>query len=160
MAQSVYKVSEPTCRQLSGGAFVYSFRTYLQRTVRRKCSLILLVLNLHPEDSLLGCILFYSFQTLLHGTVSGGGGGVYRLFIKLRTYLQGTARVWCNLFIRFLDLPPGNCLPGWSLFIRFQSLPPGDYRQGVQLVLLVPNLHPVDCLLGICSLFYGFQTFL
>ena len=74
--------------------------------------------------------------------------GDYRLFIKLRTYLQGTARVWCILFLRFLNRPAGNCLHGWSLFIWFLNLPPGDCQQGMQLVLLVPNLHPGDCHFG------------
>ena len=60
--------------------------------------------------------------------------GDYRLFIKLRTYFQGTARVWCILFIRFLNLTAGNCLPEWSLFIWFLNLPPGDCLQGMQLV--------------------------
>ena len=31
-----------------------------------------------------------------------------------------------------MNLPAENCLPGWSLFIRFQNLPPGDCRHGVQ----------------------------
>ena len=34
----------------------------------------------------------------------GLSAGGYRLFIKLRTYFMGTARVWCSLFIRFLKL--------------------------------------------------------
>ena len=52
--------------------------------------------------------------------------GRYRLFIKLRTYFQGTATVECRLIIRFLNLSLGNCLPGWSLFIWFANLPPGE----------------------------------
>ena len=41
--------------------------------------------------------------------------------------------MWCSLFIRFLNLPPGrNCLPGWCFFIRFPNLPSGDCRQGVK----------------------------
>ena len=40
--------------------------------------------------------------------------------------------MWCSLFITFLNLPAGNCLPGWSLCIRFLNLPPKDCWQGVQ----------------------------
>ena len=66
----------------------------------------------------------------------------------------------CSLFIRLLNLSPGNCLPGYSLLIRFPSLPPGDCWQGVQsLFYLFRNLHLGDFPLG-CIVFYGFQTYL
>ena len=98
----------------------------------------------------------YLFRTYIRGTVCLGASCLtvskpssmglsargYRLFIRLRTYFLGTARVGCSLFIWFLSLPPGNCQPGWSLFMWFPHLPPEDCRQGVQLFfLLIPNLH-------------------
>ena len=125
--------------------FVCLGGTYLQGTVGSECSLIILFGNLHPGDSLLGCILFYNFPSM------GLSARCYRLFIKLRTCFQGTARVSCSLFIRFLNLPAGNCLLWWSLLIWLQNLSLGDCHHGVQLVLLVLNLHPGDCLLGVHS---------
>ena len=74
--------------------------------------------------------------------------------------------MWCSLFIKFLNLPAGNCLPGWSLCILFSNLPPRDCRQGVQVdctcseptsreqsagvhpVLKFPNFPLLDCRLG------------
>ena len=57
--QSVYKVSEPTSRELSAVyAFLYGFQTYLQGTVCRVCILFLHFTNLHSGEYPLGCILF------------------------------------------------------------------------------------------------------
>ena len=101
--------------------------------------------ELHPGDCLLGVHSFFlQFPNHSLGVCLPGGGGD----IKLRTYFQGTARVGCCLFIRFLT---GNCLPVWSLCILFPNLPAGDCRQGVHLVLLVPNLHPGNFVLGVHS---------
>ena len=119
MVQSVYNVSKPTCREL------------------------------HPGDCLLGVHSFFlQFPNHSLGVCLPGGGGGGGGDIKLRTYFQGTARVGCCLFIRFLT---GNCLPVWSLCILFPNLPAGDCRQGVHLVLLVPNLHPGNFVLGVHS---------
>ena len=128
--QSVYKVSKPTCIELSAwvkplymvseptswglsawsAAWLYLFGTYNQGKV---------------------CWYAYCFTVFKPSSMELSVGG-YRLFIKLRTYYQGTARVGCSLFIRFLNLPAGNCLPGLSLFIFFLKLPTMDCRQGVQ----------------------------
>ena len=51
----------------------------------------------------------------------------------------------CSLFIKFLNLPPGNCLPRFSIFIWFPNLPPGSYWQGAQPFLHVLEFHPGDC---------------
>ena len=69
----------------------------------------------------------YGFQTYIQGTVCGGIGC---LFIRLRLYFQRTVRVECSLFIKFLNISPGNYLPGCSLFIWFLILPPGNCLSG------------------------------
>ena len=132
--QSVYKVSELTSRELSAWVepFQNAFRTYLQGTVDRECSLNVFVQHLHPGDCLLGVHPVLQFSNLPPGTVCLG----YRLFIRFRTFFQGTVIVGCNPFIRFLNQPLGICLPRWSLFIR------------------IPTVG------WVCILFFSFQTFL
>ena len=140
--QSVYEVSEPTSSKLClCRAFEYGFRTYLQGTVGRECSLNVFVPNLPPGDCWQRvhpeCICS---EPTSRGLFAGGAScftvskpsswGLsvrgYRLFKRIRTYFQGTVKNGCSLFIRFLNLPLGIYLPGWSLFIWFLNLPPGD----------------------------------
>ena len=131
--------------------------------------MIVLVPNLHPGDSLLECILFYRFQTFLHGTVNQG----YRLFIKFGTYFQGTARVGCSLFIRFLNVATSRELSAWmepflygfqtylqgtvgrecSLFYLFQTYIQGAVCWGLILFLQFQN-HPLgDCQLAVLTVY-------
>ena len=149
-----FMVSEPTSRRLLArdAALLYgiqtylkgpihlwlsclSFWTYLQATVGQRCSLLIQFLNLSPGDCKPGCSQFIWFPNLPPEDCRCQGN---KLFIWLWTYFQGTVRVECSLVLRFLNLPPGNCLPG--LFIRFPNLPPGDCRQELKLVFIVPRL--------------------
>ena len=52
----------------------------------------------------------------------------YRRLIRLRTNYRGV-RVGCSLLICFLNLPLGNCLPGWSLCNTGLNLSPGNCWQ-------------------------------
>ena len=52
------------------------------------------------------------------------------------------------MFIRFPNLPPGDCLMGRNLFILSPNLPPGDCLPVLQPVLQVTNylkVTPGDC---------------
>ena len=80
--------------------------------------------------STLGAPCFYGFQTYMYLQKTVGLG--YRMFIRLRTYFKGIVRVDCSLFIGFLNLTPGNCVPWRRLFIRFPNLHPGEWWQEVQ----------------------------
>ena len=85
--------------------------------------------------------------------------------------------MWCSLFIRFLNLPEGNYLPGWSLCIHFPNLPPRDCWKGVQPdctcsvptswgqsarahpVLQFSNRFSMGLLAGGCKLFVMLRTY-
>ena len=88
----------------------------------------------------------YGFQTYIQGTVCGGIGC---LFIRLRLYFQRTVRVECSLFIKFLNISPGNYLPGCSLFIWFLILPPGNCLSGCRGLST-----------GSAAFFYLFRTYI
>ena len=91
--QPVYKVSEPTSRELSAGgeACLYRFCTYLRGTAS-----------------------LYSFLTYLQGTVRWGVACSY----GFQTYIQGTVNRGCRLLTLFPNLPQGNCLLGVQLVYR------------------------------------------
>ena len=104
----------------------------------RECSLIVLVPNLQPDDSLLVCILFYSFQAFLNGTVGRGLKTVY----KVQNLLPGDCKSGLQSIYKVSE-PTSRELSAWV-----ESF---DCPQGVQIVLFVPKLHPGECLLGIHS---------
>ena len=89
--QSVYKPIGTVCLC---GAFLYGFRTNLQGTVRRDCSLILLVQNQHSGHCASSFTVSKSFS---RGLSAGVGGN--RLFIRLRTYFQRSKSVVLSVYM-------------------------------------------------------------
>ena len=96
--------------------------------------------------------------------------GIGCLFIRLRTYFQRTVRVECSLFMKFLNLPPGNCLPGCSIFIwfpnqwlagsaaffyLFRTYIQGTVCWGASCFLQFPYLPPNRCIAMSQSFFFS-----
>ena len=118
---------------------------------------VYIVPNLAPRDYLPGVQPSYSFLT----------------------YLQGNVRWGCSLFIRFLNPPPGNCLPGvkyfytvsktylrgavfqgYSQVIPFLNLPAGDCQSELQPVFTVSETTSRVLLSRSVAHLYGFGTYL
>ena len=97
------------------------------------------------------------------------------LFIQFRTYYQGTVGLECSLFIRILNLPPGNCRAGVKhiytseptsrgLFARgtgslcsFLTYLQGTVRWGAAFFIRFLNLSPGNCRL-VVQLFIWFPN--
>ena len=111
VVQPVYAFSKQTSSGLSarGAACLSGYWTYLQGTVRQGCSLFMRFLNLPPGDCRPGLQSVYVVSKPTSRGLSARGAA--RL-CSFWTYLQGTVRQGCSLFMRFLNLPPGDCLPG------------------------------------------------
>ena len=107
--QPVYTVSKSTCRGLSAGgaACLYGFQTYLQGTVCWRCSLLIRFPNLPAGDCLLKVQLVNTVsKPTCRGLSAVGAACLY----GFQTYQQGTVCWRCSLFIRFQNLPAGDCL--------------------------------------------------
>ena len=181
--QFVYTVSKHTCRGLfaGGAACLYGFQTYLHGTVCCRCSLFLRFPNLPAGTVFWRCSLFYTvskptcrrlsvggaaclygFQTYLQGLSFGGAACLY----GFQTYLQGTVGWRCCLFIRFPNLPAGDCLlevqlvytvskptcrglsvGGAACLYGFQTYLQGTVCCRCSLFIRFPNLPAGDCLL-------------
>ena len=194
--QLVNTVFKPYCRGLSsaGAACLYGFQTYLQRTVCWKCSFFIRFPNLPAGDCLLEVQPVYTVsKPTCRGLSVGGAACLY----GFQTYLQGTVGWRCSLFIRFPNLPAGDCglevqpvytvskptcrglsaggaaclygfrtslqgTVGWrcSLFIRFPNLPAGDCRLEEQPVFMVSKPTSRRLLAMSVACLYGFGTYL
>ena len=92
----------------------------------------------------------------------------YSLFIWFKTYFQGTVCWGCSLIIRFLNLPPANCLPavkhvytvseptcrglstgGAACLYGFQTYLQGTICWRCSLFIRFPNLPAGDYLLEV-----------
>ena len=187
--QSVYAVSKPASRGLStrGAACLCGFLTYLQGTVHQGCSLFMRILNLPPGDSPPGVQSVYvvskpasrglsvscAARLCVFWTNSSGLSARGAAYLSgYWTYLQGTVRQGCSLFMRFLNLPPGDCRPGLqSVYVvskptsrglsargaarlcGFWTYLQGTVRQGCSLFMQFLNLPPVDCPPGVLPVY-------
>ena len=148
-----------------GTACLYRFRTYLKGTVHlwcslfikftgQRCSLLIQFLSLPPWDCkpwCSQCLRFLQQKYTVSKPTSKGlsAAGIGCLFIRLRLYFQRTVRAECSLFIKFLNISPGNCLSGCrglstgsaAFFYLFRTYIQVTVRWGA-------------------SCFYSFQTYL
>ena len=155
--QSVYKVSEPTSRELS--AWVEPFYTVSEPTSRGlsagsaacfTCS------EPTSSDCLLGVQSVYTVSKPSSSGLSAGKG--YRLFIRLKTYFY-----WSNSWVQsvYKVSEPTSmklclcqaCLYGVRTYLQ------GIVSRECSLKVFVKNLHLGNFCLG-CIPFCCFQTFL
>ena len=91
--QPVYTVLETTSRDLftCGAAYLYSFQTFLQGTVRQRCSLVIQFLNLPPGT------------VRIHNT---------NFIYSRKSNLPPGNFPWCSQCMWFPNLPSGDCRLG------------------------------------------------
>ena len=137
------------------------FRTYFQGTVSWGRSLFIRFLNLPPGNCLPGVKHVYTIsEPTSRGLFARGTARLYGIL----TYLQGTVHWGCILFIRFPNLPAGDCrsevqpvftvseptprrllarvvacLYGLWIYLK------GPVHLWCSLFIKFPNLHTMDC---------------
>ena len=154
--QSVYLVSEPTIRELSAlmEPFFYGFRTFLQGSVCRECSLFYLSKPKSRRLSAGGSCFFMVSKPSSRGLPARG----FRLFIRLITYFQGS-KSGVRYVYKFSELTLMKLRLCRAFVYGFQTYLQGTVDRECSLNVFVQNLHTeYFCL--VCVLFYGFQTFL